>query len=168
MLAALKMDKWFDTVILGEECPMPKPHPDPYLAALDYFGIKKDEALICEDSPSGESVSMSPSFNADQSVLYETTVDWLFLWHLFSQSHKFLVYTLHVSALKPCMQVRCSLCFEELKKPLKVLSCNGALLCSVKAETDCGIMKEWHHKRMLVSPPHRCHQWVSISVRQTH
>lgn len=63
MLAALKMDKWFDEIILGEECAMPKPHPDPYLAALDKFGIKKDEALICEDSPSG----MYPPFTASLS-----------------------------------------------------------------------------------------------------
>lgn len=53
MLAALGMDNWFDEIILGENCKMPKPHPDPYLAALEKFGIEKDEALICEDSPSG-------------------------------------------------------------------------------------------------------------------
>ena len=53
MLAALGMDKWFDAVVLGEDCERPKPHPDPYLEGLRVLGIEKDEALICEDSPSG-------------------------------------------------------------------------------------------------------------------
>ena len=68
MLAALKMDKWFDEIILGEECAMPKPHPDPYLAALEKFGIKKDEALICEDSPSGTAFPHPPA--AARSLSY--------------------------------------------------------------------------------------------------
>ena len=53
MLAALGMDKWFDEIILGENCKMPKPHPDPYLDAIKVLGVQRDEALICEDSPSG-------------------------------------------------------------------------------------------------------------------
>ena len=54
MLAALGMDKWFDAIVLGEDCARPKPHPDPYLDGLKVLGgIEKDEALICEDSPSG-------------------------------------------------------------------------------------------------------------------
>ena len=53
MLAALGMDKWFDAIVLGEDCERPKPHPDPYLEGLKVLGIVKDEALICEDSPSG-------------------------------------------------------------------------------------------------------------------
>ena len=53
MLLALGMDKWFDAVILGEDCKLPKPHPDPYLEGLRVLGLRKDEALVCEDSPSG-------------------------------------------------------------------------------------------------------------------
>lgn len=53
MLLALGMDKWFDEIILGEDCKQPKPHPDPYLDAIKILGVSKEEALICEDSPSG-------------------------------------------------------------------------------------------------------------------
>ncbi len=61
MLAALGMDKWFDEIILGEDCKQPKPHPDPYLDAIKVLGVGKDEALICEDSPSGgKSISTLP------------------------------------------------------------------------------------------------------------
>lgn len=59
MLAALGMDNWFDEIILGENCKQPKPHPDPYLDAIKILGVGKDEALICEDSPSGVP-SLSP------------------------------------------------------------------------------------------------------------
>ena len=44
----------FDVVVLGEDCPRPKPHPDPYQMALDVLGLLPHEALIIEDSPSGE------------------------------------------------------------------------------------------------------------------
>ena len=57
MLAALGMDNWFDEIILGENCKMPKPHPDPYLDAIKVLGVERDEALICEDSPSGDSAA---------------------------------------------------------------------------------------------------------------
>jgi len=56
MLLALGMDKWFDEIILGENCKMPKPHPDPYLDAIKVLGVKREEALICEDSPSGAKI----------------------------------------------------------------------------------------------------------------
>ena len=45
--------EWFDIIVLGEESARPKPHPDPYQDALKAFGIQPDEAIICEDSPSG-------------------------------------------------------------------------------------------------------------------
>jgi FMN phosphatase YigB (HAD superfamily) len=46
--------KWFDKVVLGEECANPKPYPDPYQEGLKAFGVKPEETIICEDSPSGE------------------------------------------------------------------------------------------------------------------
>ncbi len=41
-------------MVLGEECANPKPYPDPYLAGLKAFGVKPEETIICEDSPSGD------------------------------------------------------------------------------------------------------------------
>lgn len=46
--------KWFDKVVLGEECANPKPYPDPYQEGLKAFGISPEETIVCEDSPSGE------------------------------------------------------------------------------------------------------------------
>ncbi len=45
--------KWFEKVVLGEECANPKPYPDPYLEGLKAFGVKPEECIVCEDSPSG-------------------------------------------------------------------------------------------------------------------
>ena len=41
-------------MVLGEECANPKPYPDPYQEGLKAFGVKPEETIICEDSPSGE------------------------------------------------------------------------------------------------------------------
>ena len=45
--------KYFDLLVLGEECANPKPYPDPYLEALKVLGLQPHEAIVCEDSPSG-------------------------------------------------------------------------------------------------------------------
>ena len=53
MLRAIGLRHHFEVVISGEECPRGKPHPDPYLAALDRLGVAATDALAFEDSPSG-------------------------------------------------------------------------------------------------------------------
>ena len=40
-------------VLASGDYPRAKPHPDPYLTALDRFGITADEALVIEDSERG-------------------------------------------------------------------------------------------------------------------
>ena len=45
---------YFDILVLGEECANPKPYPDPYQEALKVFGLQPQDAIVCEDSPSGE------------------------------------------------------------------------------------------------------------------
>ena len=42
-----------DFVLTREDYDLAKPHPEPYLAAQDRFGCRKDEALIIEDSERG-------------------------------------------------------------------------------------------------------------------
>ena len=46
----------FDVVILGEDCPRPKPNPDPYQRALELLKVLPHEAMIIEDSPSGDAL----------------------------------------------------------------------------------------------------------------
>jgi beta-phosphoglucomutase len=42
-----------DTVVIGNECPRPKPYSDPYEIALRNVGVPHSRAIIFEDSPSG-------------------------------------------------------------------------------------------------------------------
>lgn len=53
MLDAIGLSDAFDVVVIGEECARGKPHPDPYLAAMDALGIGPNRAIAFEDSPSG-------------------------------------------------------------------------------------------------------------------
>lgn len=53
MLEVLGLIQTFPLVILAEDAPAGKPDPAPYLLALKRLGVKPDEALAFEDSPSG-------------------------------------------------------------------------------------------------------------------
>lgn len=43
----------FDVVVTGDMVERRKPHPDPYLHALDLLGVGAGEAVAVEDSPAG-------------------------------------------------------------------------------------------------------------------
>ncbi|UFP94479.1 HAD family hydrolase [Gloeobacter morelensis] len=53
MLGALKLEKAFPTMVLGEEVAAGKPDPLPYRVALDRLGVSASRSLAFEDSPSG-------------------------------------------------------------------------------------------------------------------
>jgi HAD superfamily hydrolase (TIGR01509 family) len=59
MLGAIGLRDRFAVVIHGATCPEGKPHPAPYLAALDRLGAAPDEALAFEDSPSGVTAAVA-------------------------------------------------------------------------------------------------------------
>lgn len=40
-------------VVVAEECNAPKPHPAPYLRSLKLAGVRPEQAIAFEDSPSG-------------------------------------------------------------------------------------------------------------------
>lgn len=40
-------------LIIGNECKKPKPYPDPYIEAMNYFNVNNNETIIFEDSKSG-------------------------------------------------------------------------------------------------------------------
>lgn len=44
---------FFRFVLTVEDYPRPKPEPDPYLAALERFGARPDQAVVIEDSARG-------------------------------------------------------------------------------------------------------------------
>ncbi|KAJ8755114.1 hypothetical protein K2173_018912 [Erythroxylum novogranatense] len=53
MISTLGLTDFFQAVILGDDCEHGKPHPEPYLKALEVLKVSKDHAFVCEDSVSG-------------------------------------------------------------------------------------------------------------------
>ncbi|MCR8547325.1 HAD family phosphatase [Salipiger sp. P9] len=53
MLAAIGLRDRFESVIIGDECPRPKPNPAPYLAAMAQLDARPGDCLAFEDSQSG-------------------------------------------------------------------------------------------------------------------
>lgn len=53
ILSALGLRDTFGVVVLGQECAAPKPHPEPYLAAMRALGVQAKNCVVFEDSPSG-------------------------------------------------------------------------------------------------------------------
>lgn len=46
-------EKFFETIVSNEDNILPKPSPEGYLKALNFWGFNKENALIVEDSPIG-------------------------------------------------------------------------------------------------------------------
>jgi HAD superfamily hydrolase (TIGR01509 family) len=53
MLHAIGLRDWFEVIVIGEECEHGKPHPLPYLTAMDMLGEPPASCIAFEDSPSG-------------------------------------------------------------------------------------------------------------------
>ncbi|CAK7356214.1 unnamed protein product [Dovyalis caffra] len=53
MISLLGLSDFFDAVIIGDDCEHAKPHPEPYLKALEVLNVSKDHTFVCEDSVSG-------------------------------------------------------------------------------------------------------------------
>lgn len=53
MLSAIGLTDRFELVIAAGDAPHGKPHPAPYLMALEKLGVTADEALVFEDSAPG-------------------------------------------------------------------------------------------------------------------
>ncbi|XP_022965155.1 haloacid dehalogenase-like hydrolase domain-containing protein Sgpp isoform X1 [Cucurbita maxima] len=53
MISMLGLTDFFEAVIIGGECEHAKPHPEPYLKALEVLKVTKDHTFIFEDSASG-------------------------------------------------------------------------------------------------------------------
>ena len=53
ILEVLKINHFFEFVIIGNECANPKPFPDPYNRGVELFCGKSNKAIIFEDSKTG-------------------------------------------------------------------------------------------------------------------
>lgn len=49
----LNIENVIDLLVIGNECKKPKPYPDPYIKAINFFNIKNNNYYIFEDSKSG-------------------------------------------------------------------------------------------------------------------
>ena len=54
----------FDVVVTGDMVERRKPHPDPYLRALDLLGVGAGEAVAVEDSPAGKASAHAAGLHA--------------------------------------------------------------------------------------------------------
>ncbi|KAK4422917.1 Haloacid dehalogenase-like hydrolase domain-containing protein Sgpp [Sesamum alatum] len=53
MISLLGLSDFFHALILGSDCERAKPHPDPYLKALEVLKVSKEHTCVFEDSVSG-------------------------------------------------------------------------------------------------------------------
>ena len=53
MLGAIGLRDRFEVIVIGEECTHGKPHPLPYLTAMQLLGESPETCIAFEDSPSG-------------------------------------------------------------------------------------------------------------------
>ncbi len=59
ILTALGLDRRFDAVVIGNELSHAKPHPLPYLHALELLGGEAARSVAFEDSPSGAQAAVA-------------------------------------------------------------------------------------------------------------
>ncbi|XP_024401807.1 haloacid dehalogenase-like hydrolase domain-containing protein Sgpp [Physcomitrium patens] len=59
MIAAVGLTDFFEHLVIGSECERAKPFPDPYLKALEHFGVSAENAFAFEDSPAGLSAAVA-------------------------------------------------------------------------------------------------------------
>jgi beta-phosphoglucomutase-like phosphatase (HAD superfamily)/GTP:adenosylcobinamide-phosphate guanylyltransferase len=53
ILKYININNFIDLLIIGSECKNTKPHPEPYLKAIEYFNTNNNKCFIFEDSNSG-------------------------------------------------------------------------------------------------------------------
>ncbi|KAM0048397.1 putative sugar-terminal-phosphatase [Helianthus debilis subsp. tardiflorus] len=53
LISMLKLEDFFEVIVLAEECARPKPFPDPYLKALNALKVSPNHTFVFEDSVSG-------------------------------------------------------------------------------------------------------------------
>jgi HAD superfamily hydrolase (TIGR01509 family) len=80
ILSFVKLLQYFEFIVIGNECNMPKPFPEPYKKAIDLFNSDNSKTIIFEDSKTGllSAHSVSPrcivgietNYNVDELLKY--------------------------------------------------------------------------------------------------
>lgn len=73
ILKYFNIDSYIDILVISNECKNPKPYPDPYIFAINYFNTTSDKCIIFEDSKSGlmSANSVSPKFLVGVETIYK-------------------------------------------------------------------------------------------------
>lgn len=79
---------FMDFVLCEEDYNFCKPHPEPYLKGLEYFGANKDEAIVIEDSQRG------------LSSAYSAGIDCVIVHNEFTQTQDFSKAKYKIDSLK--------------------------------------------------------------------
>lgn len=59
VLEYLNIDKYYSTIVCGDEVKAPKPAPDTYLIAAEKLGADKDKCFVVEDSRTGSLAALN-------------------------------------------------------------------------------------------------------------
>lgn len=83
-----KITRHMEFILCEEDYPRAKPHPDPYLKALELFGAQPHEAIVIEDSQRGLTAAVSAGIEC--AVVKND----------FTASHDFRAATYRIDSLK--------------------------------------------------------------------
>ena len=84
---------WMDFVLTNQDYARSKPAPDPYLAALDRFGIAPRDALVIEDSQRGLRAAVAAG------------IDCVAIYHPFTARQDFSEATYHIRQLEDLLEL---------------------------------------------------------------
>lgn len=70
LLKKCELIQYFDNIITREDTTLNKPHPLPYLKAMEYFNVEPSKTLIFEDSITGTQAAIASKANVIKATWY--------------------------------------------------------------------------------------------------
>lgn len=70
LVEELQVKDHFDFILTRNDCPLHKPHPWPYLKAVEKFGLKSHEVIVFEDSQVGMEAALAAKCPTVQAAWY--------------------------------------------------------------------------------------------------
>ncbi len=70
LVEELQVRDHFDFILTRNDCPLHKPHPWPYLKAVEKFGLKSHEVIVFEDSQVGMEAALAAKCPTVQAAWY--------------------------------------------------------------------------------------------------
>lgn len=70
MLEEMKIKNYFEFILTRDDCPLHKPHPWPYLKAVERLGLKSHEVIVFEDSQVGMEAALAAKCPTVQAAWY--------------------------------------------------------------------------------------------------